>query len=187
MLPLDCFAAGPHSPAVEALPSIALERNRDCNPHAGVLAVVYVVPIIAVIDIDIVGFVPIWRPVFRPWIDKRDPITVVLEARVTAYKEHRKAADAEEVFTPEVAPETVFRNAVAVVTAALLPTAVISIPRAGARLGEAAAHLLLVLRDAAGVDAAIGGLCGLDAAMIRAAECLLRARHGSSRGLLLML
>jgi hypothetical protein len=51
---------------------------------------------------------------------------------------------------------------------------VVGIPRFGARLAEAAAHLPLVLRDAAGVDAAIGWLGGPDAAVIGAARARLR-------------
>ena len=82
--------------------------------------------------------------------------------------------DAEEVVSSEVVPEAVFRNSVAVVATALLPSAVFVIPRTGARLDETAAHLPLVLWDAAMVDTAIGGAGGLDAAMIRAAVASLR-------------
>ena len=90
--------------------------------------------------------------------------------------------------TPEVVPEAIFRNSVAVVAAALLPGAVFVIPRTGARLDETAAHLPLVLWDATMVNAAIGGAAGLDAAMIGAAEALLRSlRRSISRLLMLLL
>ncbi len=134
-----------------------LKRDSDCDPDARVIAVIYVVPIAGVIDIYVVSFVPVRRPRFRPRIHERNPIAVVLEAWISAYEEHRKGADAEEVPTPEVEPEAVFRNSVAVVAAALLPGAVFVIPRLGARLDEPATHLPLVLWDAAMVDAAIGG------------------------------
>jgi hypothetical protein len=151
-------------------------------------AVIYVVPIAGVIDIYVVGFVPRRGPRFRPRINERNPIAVVLEARISAYEEHRKAVDAEEVLTPEVEPEAVFRNSVAVVAAALLPGAVFVIPRTGARLDETAVHLSLVLWDPAMVDAAMGGAGGLDAAMIDAAEGLLRSlRRYISRLLMLLL
>ena len=88
---------------------------------------------------------------------------------------------------PEVVPEAVFRNSVAVVATALLPSAVIVIPRTGARLDETAVHLPLVLWDAAMVDAAIGGAGGLDAAMIDAAEGLLRSLRRSISLLLMLL
>jgi hypothetical protein len=51
---------------------------------------------------------------------------------------------------------------------------VVFIPRSGARLAETAAHLFLVLRDAARVDSPIGGSVGLDTAVIGAAVFLLR-------------
>jgi hypothetical protein len=79
------------------------------------------------------------------------------------------------VITPEVEPEAVLRNSVAVIAAALTPTAVVVIPRTGARLDETAAHLPLVLWHAAVVDSAISGAVGLDAAMISAAVGLLRS------------
>jgi len=151
-------------------------------------AVIYVVPIAGVINIYVVGFVPVRRPRFRPRINERNPIAVVLEARISAYEEHRKGVDAEEVPTPEVEPEAVFGNSVAVVAAALLPGAVFVIPRTGARLDETAAHLPLVLWNAAMVNAAIGGARGLDAAMIGAAGALLRSlRRSISRLLMLLL
>jgi len=76
--------------------------------------------------------------------------------------------------TPEVEPEAVFRYAVAVIAAALTPSAVILVPRTGAGLAKTAAHLPLVLWDAAMVDASIGRAVGLDAAVIDAAVGLLR-------------
>jgi hypothetical protein len=85
--------------------------------------------------------------------------------------------------TSEVELEAVVGNSVAVIAAAPTPAAVLGIPRLGARLDEPAAHLPLVLWDAARVDAAIGGAVGLHAAMIDAAEGLLRAWRRSRRRL----
>jgi hypothetical protein len=159
-----------------------LRRDTDCDPDAGVHAVIYVVPIVGVINIYVVGFVPRRRPRFWPWINERNPIPVVLKARIPAYEDRRKAVDAEEVVAPEVEPEAVVRNSVAVIAAALTPTAVVVIPRTGARLDETGTHLPLVLGDAARVDAAIGGAVGLDAAMIDTAKALLRSlRRSTSR------
>jgi len=95
--------------------------------------------------------------------------------------------DAEEVVPSEVVPEAGFRNSVPVVATALLPSAVFVTPRAGARLEETAAHLPLVLWDAAMVDTAIGAAGGLDAAMIRAAVALLRSLRRSISLLLMLL
>ncbi|MGZ4856539.1 MAG: hypothetical protein ACXV96_15095 [Candidatus Angelobacter sp.] len=66
--------------------------------------------------------------------------------------------------TAEVEAEAVIRYTVAVIAAALTPSAVVVIPRTGAGLAETAAHLPLVLWDAALVDAPIGRAGGLDAA-----------------------
>ena len=77
---------------------------------------------------------------------------------------------------PEVATEAVLRHTVAVIAAALSPSAVVVIPRTGARLGETTVHLPFVLWDAAGVDAPIGSLAVcLDASVIGAAVALLRS------------
>src|ERR1019366_7181604 len=86
------------------------------------------------------------------------------------------------VASAEVEAESIVRDAVAVVAAALLPGAVLGRPRTCARLQEAAAHLRLLLRDAAGVNAAKGGRGGrLDAAMVGAAVGRLRALRGGRR------
>jgi hypothetical protein len=164
---------------------ILSRRDIDCDPDAGAHAVIYVVPIVGVINIYVVGFVPRRRPRFRPRINERHPIAVVLKARIPAYEDRRKAVDAEVVVTPEVEPEAVFRNSVAVIAAALTPAVMFVVPRTGARLAEPAAHLPLVLWDAARVDAAIGRAGGLDAAMIDAAVGLLRSLRRFTSPLLL--
>jgi len=174
-------------PQLKKPPCSLLERNGHRDSNAGVHAIIEVVPIAGVVKIYIVGFVPSRRPRFRPRINKRHPIAVVLEARIPAYEEQRKPADAEEVVTPEVVPKAVIRNSVAAIAAALLPGAVIVIPRTRARLDETAAHLPLVLWNAAMVDAAIGGPAGLDAAMIGAAGALLRSLRRSVSWLLMLL
>lgn len=91
--------------------------------------------------------------------------------------------------TPEVEPEAVLGYAVAVITAALTPSAVVVIPRTGARLGETTVYLPFVLWDSARVDTPIGRTAGLDAAVIDAAVGLLRFSLTSRRfvSLLLML
>jgi hypothetical protein len=88
---------------------------------------------------------------------------------------------------PEVVPEAIVGNSVAVVTAALSPGSVFVIPRTGARLLETAVYLPLVLRDAARVDTGTGGFGGLDAAMIGAAVVLLRPRRRSTGRLRMLL
>jgi len=109
-------------------PSALLKRNHDCDPDARVIPVIHVIPAIDVININVVGFVPRRRPILRPWIHERDPVAVVLETRIPAHEKHRKGAHAEEVLSPEVEPEAVIGNSVAVIAAALLPGAVLRIP-----------------------------------------------------------
>lgn len=155
--------------------SISLECDGDRYPYAGARTIVQVVPIVGVIKIYVVGFVPSVRPHFRPGINERDPIAVIAEARVTADEDHGQSVNAEEVVPSPVRPEARFWYAVAVVAAALAPGTVVVIPRPGARLAEAAAHLLLLLRNAAMVDAAVSRAIGPDAAVISAAVCLPRS------------
>ena len=111
---------------------------------------------------------------FRPRIGECDPITVILEARIPADKDHGKAINAEEVVIAEVEPESVFRYAIAVIAAALAPCAVVVVPGMRARLAETVVHLFLALWHAAMVDAPMLGTVGLDAAVISAAVALLR-------------
>ena len=155
------------------------ERDRDCDPLAGVRAVIHVVPIVGVVDIDIVSLIPVRSPVFRPGVDERDPVAVVLEARIPADEDQRKLADVEKVLMPEVEPEAVIGNPVAVVPAALTPGAMFVMPRAGPGVNETFVYLPLVLWDAAMVDATMRGTIGLDTAVIGAAIALLRSRRRS--------
>jgi len=109
-------------------PAVSLEHDGDCDPDAGARAVVYVIPIVGVIKIYVVGVVPIFRPRFRPRINECDPIAVVLEAWIPAYENQWEASDAEEVVTSEVGVEACVGNTVAIVAAALAPSAVVAIP-----------------------------------------------------------
>src|SRR5579872_4457483 len=107
-----------------------LKRDGDRDPDAGVVAVIQVIPV-GVIEIDIVGLIPRRGPRFRPWIDERNPVAVVLETRIASYKEQRKAADPEEMVGAEIEFEAIVGNPVPVIAAALLPGAVVSVPRTG--------------------------------------------------------
>ena len=146
----------------------------DCDPGTRAHPVECVIPVTPVIDIHVVGLVPVRRPRLRPRIHERNPITVVLEARIPAYEDHRKAADAKEVVISEGEAEARVGDAVAVIAATLAPGAVIVIPRVSARLCEAAVHLSFVLRNAAVVYAPMGWAIPLDSAVISAAVALAR-------------
>jgi hypothetical protein len=74
-----------------------LERNVDCNSGAGIPAVVHVVAAVYVRDINVVIVVPVGSPVIRPRINRAEPVTVVLEARISADHQEGQTADAEAV------------------------------------------------------------------------------------------
>ncbi len=105
-----------------------LHRDVDCNSDVGIPAVEQVVAVVDVGDINVVCVVPIIRPVFRPRVNHTEPIAAVLEAGISAYNEEGEAVDAEPMVAAEVSTEALVRNAVAVVAAALLPSAVVGIP-----------------------------------------------------------
>jgi hypothetical protein len=87
-----------------------------------------VIAVIDVGDINFVGVVPVIRPVFWPWVNDTEPIALILEARVSAHNQKGLAVDAEPMLRPKVSTESVVRDAVAVVAATLLPSAVVGIP-----------------------------------------------------------
>ena len=78
--------------------------------------------------------VPIVSPAGGPWIEKAKPITLVLEAGVSAFCHEREAANPEPMISPEVSPEPLVGNAISVISATLLPGAVIRLPVACAVL-----------------------------------------------------
>jgi hypothetical protein len=112
-----------------------LKRDANCNPGtARIPAVVQIIPVIEVTDVNIVGLVPSVSPVFRIRINATEPIAAVLEARIPANLHEGEAVDAEPVTPAIVTTEIVVRNAVAVVAAALLPSTVLGLPTVGAPL-----------------------------------------------------
>ena len=105
-----------------------LHGDADRNPHVGVPAVVHVIAVVGVDNIDIVVVVPVISPVFRPGVNRTDPIALVLEAGISADNQERQARDAEFVLLTKVSTITVVRNAIAVVTSTLLPGTVVGVP-----------------------------------------------------------
>src|SRR5579864_2628522 len=73
------------------LPS--LQHDGDCNRFAGIPTVVKVIPVV-IADINVIGGIPVLRPVIRPRVNHHERITAVLEARVTR-NDHRLALDAK--------------------------------------------------------------------------------------------
>jgi hypothetical protein len=105
-----------------------MQVEADGNAIAGISAVVQIISVSVVIYIHVIAVVPIACPVFRPRVNQTKPKPAVPEAAMPANKHHGKIVHAEPVILAIVGTETVIRNAVAVVAAALLPGAVIGLP-----------------------------------------------------------
>jgi len=87
-----------------------------------------VIAVVDVGDINVVGVVPVIPPIFWPWVNETEPKVVVSEARISAHDQEGQSVDAESMVRPKVSTIPVVRNAIAVVTATLLPSAVVGIP-----------------------------------------------------------
>ena len=110
-------------------PSIyRLHRDADCNSDIGIPAVVHVVAVVGIDNINVVVVVPVISPVFRPRVKGADPITLILEARVSPHNLKGKAVDTKPVVLPKVSAVAVVRDTVAAIPAALLPVAMVGIP-----------------------------------------------------------
>jgi hypothetical protein len=105
-----------------------LQRDVDRNSLAGIAAVVQVIAIVHIGDVDIVVVVPVIAPGFGPGVNCADPVTLVLEAGVSADHQEGKAVDAESVAGAKVSVVPVVGNAIAAVATALLPGAVVGLP-----------------------------------------------------------
>ena len=105
-----------------------LQRDVDGYAFAGIPAVIEVITVVHVVDVDVVVVVPVVSPVLRPRVNGADPIALILEARVSAYDQEGQGVDAKAVARPKVSAIPVIRNAVTPVAAALLPVAVVGLP-----------------------------------------------------------
>jgi hypothetical protein len=103
----------------------SLQRDVDCNRDGRVPVVKQVIAVINIADINVVGIVPVIRPVFRPRVYEAEPITLILEAGKSAHYEEGTPVDSEGVRRPKVPTEPIVRNAVTVIAATLLPSAVV--------------------------------------------------------------
>ena len=97
----------------------------DRNSDSGIVPVVHVVAVIVVVDINIVVVVPIVRPVPRPRIEHRYPIALVLESWVPVICSEGKTEYTKSMLRSKVSAIAFVRDPIAVITAALLPRAMI--------------------------------------------------------------
>jgi len=122
-----------------------LERDTDGNTRAArIPAVVHVIPAVDIIDVHVVRLVPVISPILRIRIHGAEPIATVLEAPISAHHHEGKTINAEKVISAIVAAEIDVRNAVTVIAAALLPSAVLGIEVAGTMLRPAISLLALL-------------------------------------------
>ncbi len=112
-------------PLPELHPIDPLHRDADCYSNTGIPAVVHVIPVVHVSDVNIVVVVPVISPGFGIGVNRADPIAVVLKARVSADNQEGKTSDSEPMFRPEVSTEPVVRYPVSTVATTLLPCAMV--------------------------------------------------------------
>jgi len=108
--------------------STQLERDADRKANARVPAVIQVISVVHIAYIDIVIVIPVIAPIGWPWINDAEPIATVLKARKSADHKEGESADAESMPLAEGDAEAVVGDPKAVVAAALLPGAVVSLP-----------------------------------------------------------
>lgn len=87
---------------------------------------------VVVIDINVIGFVPVLFPVFRIWIQQQERIAAVRKLWVSHV--HRRAGHPEPVPVSEIETEAVLGNVVAPIASPLVPGAIFTIPLLGAAL-----------------------------------------------------
>jgi hypothetical protein len=102
-----------------------LHRDVDCDSDPGIPAVIKVIAVVDVVDVNVVVIVPILPPGRRPRVNRTQPIALVLEARISPNHQEGETGYAETMTRPKVSVEAIVRNAVAAVTTALLPGAMI--------------------------------------------------------------
>jgi hypothetical protein len=118
----------------EAAPRRRLHRDADRHSDVGIPAVVKVIAIVDVGDVNVVVVIPVIAPVFGPRVNETDPIALILEARVPTNDQEGQTIDAEPMVATKVSAVAVVRNAVTVVAATLSPVAVIRVPALRAML-----------------------------------------------------
>jgi hypothetical protein len=116
------------APAAGFASTALVQVEADRNAVARISAVVQIISVVVVVHVDVIAVVPIVGPVFRPRINQAKPITAVLKALTAANEHHGETVHAEPMILAIVATETVVRDSVAVVTATLLPAAVLGLP-----------------------------------------------------------
>jgi hypothetical protein len=119
------FRAGAGLHWVTMLNDRLIQIEGDGNTIAGISTVVQIISVTVVVHVHVIVVVPIVCPVFGPRVHQTEPKSAVLEAAIPANIHHGEIVEAKRVILPIVLTKTVIRDAVAAVTAALLPRAVL--------------------------------------------------------------
>src|SRR5579863_1361841 len=126
----------------------SLNRNLHGDRHARIISVIHVVTISVVVDVDVVVQIPVWSPIFRPWIENRYPVSVVVKARSAARENQLQSSQPEIMTASEINSEAIVGYSIAVIASALAPIAVLGLPRSRTVLREISSHLFAMLRVA---------------------------------------
>ena len=94
--------------------------------------IIKVIPVV-IVNVKVVGIIPVFCPVFGPRVNEHERKAAVLKAGIS--HEYRRAApDAERVCASKIESETVLRDVVTAIAAALPPSAMLVLPMLGAIL-----------------------------------------------------
>lgn len=91
-------------------------------------AIAEVVAVVYVVDIDVVGLIPLGRPGFRPGINNGEPEAAITKTGTSVDDNHGSSVDAKTVSTAKVLMEISVGNAVAHVPPAFMPRVVFVFP-----------------------------------------------------------
>ncbi len=105
-----------------------LQGDVDGDGNPRMYAVEQIVAVVDVVDIDIVGAVPGRRPCFRAGINHTEPQAPELKTGATFDHYDGNIVNAKPVSAAKMSTEAIFRNAVSVITAALVPGAMLKAP-----------------------------------------------------------
>jgi hypothetical protein len=103
--------------------SLQVDSNRKSDTW--ILAVVKVVPAV-IIDVKIIGVVPVCCPIFRPGVHEQERKAAVRETRIPLV--NNGAGHPEPVLTSEIEAEAGLRNVVTAIASTLCPGAMIAVP-----------------------------------------------------------